>query len=248
MGHHCQYNRKYDYLNVQRDEIATPKDTSITMFPSLRDFFRNSFCISVDQGRYGIFERRFMRTFGIVPKMFRGYNTNHFGPIKKIALSHSGVVRMAKTMDMPYVCVFEDDAYPSMDAASRLLPLLGKIPSDTRLFYLGWLTVTNVRKRHVVDKDITKVSARIPGFHSYILFRSGYDDFLARASNINRHVDISMTYFRGAAIARNPIFIQASKSETLHHEVLYGGGKVDGRLPSWHWRSTPPDGFAPIDE
>lgn len=248
MGHNCPYNRKYDYLNAQKDEITTLKDSSGTMFPSIGDFFGNSFCISVCKGGYGIFERRFMRTFGIVPKMFRGYKINHFGPITNIALSHSGVVRMAKAMDMPYVGVFEEDAYPSIDASSRLLPLLRKIPSDTRLFYLGWLTVNSVRKRYIVDDDIAKVSARIPGFHSYILFRSGYDDFLARASNINRHVDISMTHFGGSAIARNPIFIQASKSTTSHHGAGYGGGKVNGRLPSSHWRSTPPDGFAPIDE
>lgn len=246
MGHGCPYNRKYDHLQAAGSSIS--KDTTESAaFGSMHDFFMNSFCLSISNEKYHEFEKIFMDAFGMAPRMFKGYDIVRLGSTANISLGHAAIARMAKAADLPYVCVFEDDAYPCIGASSRLMPLLSKIPEGTRIFYLGWLTIRRVRERTVVDEDIANLKAMIPGFHSYILFRSGYDEFIKRASaNIWHHVDLAMSGFAGASIARKPLFIQACGSRSYHGNIGYGGGLVNGRLPRSCWNRTPPDGFAPV--
>jgi hypothetical protein len=47
---------------------------------------------------------------------------------------------MAKTLHMPYVCIFEDDAYPCINALNRMQSI-NDIPKECKLLLLGWCSV-----------------------------------------------------------------------------------------------------------
>ena len=47
-----------------------------------------------------------------MPKIFPAFhNTDLSGPYNCI-LSHVALIRMAKALDLPFITIFEDDAYP----------------------------------------------------------------------------------------------------------------------------------------
>lgn len=65
--------------------------------------------------------------------------------------SHLMIVSMAKTMQLPFVCIFEDDAVGCINCKNKLEQVLNNIPEDTDVLMLGNLftqgIIANIDKR-----------------------------------------------------------------------------------------------------
>lgn len=89
--------------------------------------FEQSFVINVDEDRLIAFKERFIAENLVpLPKIFPGFSYRNgvyrsAGIIKSsnaanVRLSNLAIVKMADAMNWPFVCIFEDDALPCIDA------------------------------------------------------------------------------------------------------------------------------------
>lgn len=93
-----------------------------------------------------------------LPKPFRGaqfkngsYRTSGFIKSKNMincTISHFAVVSMAKSLGWPYVCVFEEDALPSLDAKEQLEKILNVVPASCLCLRLGYRIVEDSLARY----------------------------------------------------------------------------------------------------
>ena len=56
----------------------------------------------------------------------------------KGSLSHASLVRLAQSLNLPFICIFEDDAYPSKNIINDLTSVLTDLPDDIDVLRLGW--------------------------------------------------------------------------------------------------------------
>ena len=93
---------------------------------SLDSLFEYSFVISVNDERLGAFRRRFLEENLPIPRVFTGFQYRNgvyrsAGIVKtrdtsNVRLSNLAIAKAAEALDWPFVCIFEDDARPCIDA------------------------------------------------------------------------------------------------------------------------------------
>ena len=94
------------------------------------NLFSNAFVLSIDNSRIELIKKIFWYHQLKFPKVFNGYTNNGldflfygYQPDKQrlyanaynCSLGHTAIIKMAKCLDLPYVLVLEDDAYPCKD-------------------------------------------------------------------------------------------------------------------------------------
>lgn len=208
---------------------------------SMKDLMTNSYVISIDQLRYQTFSKIFKNAgLSPIPTLKLGSTSEDMTPVQNCAHSHIQAVKTAKLKDLPYVCIFEDDAFPCIDASHTLTRYLNCIPYDADLVLLGWSNY-NKRKRQSFSAPFNRIlQPDISGSHAYLLFKSGYDQYVSFFDeNPNRRADndIFMSVGKGY-ILNYPLFIQYSEQKSMNNHVgyiFYGD------------HNTPPIGFPPID-
>jgi hypothetical protein len=142
---------------------------------SIEDIFKYSYCLTVDDDSYqylcGVF-----KYFKLpIPKKHRGIINNEKGPTC-CYIGHLSLVMMARTLDLPYITIFEDDAYPCIDIINGLNFHLEDIPDDCGILSYGHSS----RKGWITDCGKYCIFNEKPtGAHAYTVFKSAYDDFIA---------------------------------------------------------------------
>lgn len=99
---------------------------------SINELLTYSFVITINDLQHDIFNQRFhiANLDNPLPKKFKGIQLKNdiykdAGFIKtnniiNCTLSHMSIISMAKTLNFPFVCIFEEDATPSIDAKKRI--------------------------------------------------------------------------------------------------------------------------------
>lgn len=106
---------------------------------SLNDFFKNSFMITIDDERYNKTIKIFQKYFdGLFPKKFVGSHDKKLTGPQNCTRSHVRIIEYAKQNNLPFVVVFEDDAYPRKDAKEKLSGYLYRLPYYANMILLGW--------------------------------------------------------------------------------------------------------------
>ena len=149
-------------------------------------------------------------------------------------------------MNLPYVCIFEEDAYPRQDCASYLDKVLEQVPDDAECLVLGWSRITkNARAAHSEFIDMF-AGGEYYGSHAYVLFSCAYDRILNGFNTVSDDKVISPDvitnkFLKNVYILKRPAFIQYSTNKSLHayHDYIFQNGKGG---------KTPPEGFLPIDD
>ena len=117
----------------------------------IKTLLTNSFVISIDNNRLNRFYRIFSH-YNLntpMPKHYYGFNVKSLicnNNIKKKwpdsaikgSLSHASLVRLAQSLNLPFICIFEDDAYPSKNIINDLTSVLTDLPDDIDVLRLGW--------------------------------------------------------------------------------------------------------------
>jgi hypothetical protein len=140
-----------------------------------KDLLKHSFVITIDDDRLKWFKKVFkFHDIEPMPKKFKGtslwYNSSQYN----CYLSHKNAILKAKKLKWPYVCIFEDDAYPCNGVMKEIDKYLKKLPSKCKVFVLGSIMLWGVEHE---DKNFYR-SFNNYGSHAYVVFKDAYDRFI----------------------------------------------------------------------
>ena len=140
-----------------------------------KDLLKYSFVITIDDDRLKWFKKVF-KFHGIspMPKKFQGTTLWYNSPQYNCYLSHKNAILKAKKLKWPYVCIFEDDAYPINGVMDKLNDRLKELPENCKVFALGHIMLWDIRGE---DGNFYR-SFKSYGAHSYVVFRDAYDKFI----------------------------------------------------------------------
>ena len=202
---------------------------------------KNSFAISIDKSKYDLLTKIFNASnFKFIPKMFNGCVNKKIKPFQRCTQSHVDLITQAKQKDLPFVLVFEDDAYPCIECVTKFKNYIKNIPSDAKMIILGWSNSQKNSQRF--DQKFNKVTTHtLCGSHAYILFNNGYDDYLNYFKNHKEgKADNHIYQVMKAYVIDKPLFIQYSKTKSMINGhsgyIFYGDHK------------NPPNGFISISK
>ena len=142
---------------------------------TVKDLLKHSLVITIDDKRLEWFKKVF-KFHGIspMPKRFQGttlwYNSGRYN----CYLSHKNAILAAKKKRWPYVCIFEDDAYPVKNIESLVDGYLKELPNECQVLSLGTIMLWDVRGEH---KDFYR-SFKSYGSQAYVVFKDAYDKFI----------------------------------------------------------------------
>lgn len=182
-------------------------------------FWDNSFCISISGHRFDTFRAVFGKEFGRTPKLIPGFKVPDLPGYRNCTLSHLAVIKMAKALDLPFVAIFEDDAYPCIRGSEEISLCLDSLPDDAGMVYLGWSWITPGAVRCKAGA-FDRMASPPSGSHAYILMKSAYDELL-RAECGNVSVDVSFSNVTNLYRLRKPIFIQYCDAKSMNGHVGY---------------------------
>lgn len=195
--------------------------------PTVDDLMKNSFVISVDDQQHEEFVKRFKQAgFNHIPQYWQGIKFGKFDDYDKISqslsrqqhgiigcsASHISLVLHAKRNDLPYVCIFEDDAFPCEDCICQFKNTLQEIPYFTNVYLLGWLQC----KTKECHGGILKAVKHITGSHAYVLFKRGYDEYIKTFSTTNCTADHIFEHISGTYRSKTKLFDQKPLFDGIH--------------------------------
>lgn len=230
--------RKETYIN----EITTRSIKIKQMIKeiSVNQLMENSFVISFNEKRINIMSQIFKQSCLKMPKIFPAFhNTDLSGPYNCI-LSHVALIRMAKALDLPFITIFEDDAYPCKQVYLKLKNLLANIPKEASLILLGWSNEAKPYGKQRFDQQFNKITRIISGSHAYIIFNKGYDKYLnIYQQNSTQTADGIFSLIEDSYILNKPLFIQYSNNTSMnkHYGYIFYGNN-----------NNPPSDFKKIEE
>lgn len=159
---------------------------------TMDDFLMNSFCMAKDESEHVRFGRRMKAAgFDRIPRLYRGnYPKVLFNEGKTdvdvyyCALNHYVLVNMALTLDLPFITVFESDAFPMKSCRDELSMFFDEhgVPDDADELTFGNINFIRDYSGKFGLKDVRDGYGRIKGdlwgTHAAIYFRRGYEKWL----------------------------------------------------------------------
>ena len=191
---------------------------------ALKDLLKHSFVITIDEKKHGWFKKVF-KFHGIspMPKRFQGttlwYNSGKYN----CYLSHRNAILTAKKRKWPYVCVFEDDAYPVNGVVEEMQKCLDELPEDCQVLSFGTIFLWDIQGE---DGNFWK-SYRSYGSQACVVFQSAYDKFVEMLDL--GHEGDSAFYSRsddilpkdGFFMPKKNLFIQYSDTDGVNNNSGY---------------------------
>jgi len=83
-------------------------------------------------------------------------------------------------LDLPFVCIFEDDAYPCNGICQELEKCLNSMPDRCKLLIFGY---SFLKCGKPFDDNLLS-NANCYGSHAYMVFKDMYDAFIAYLDNV----------------------------------------------------------------
>lgn len=151
---------------------------------TLQKLLDHSFVITINDERFDNFCKVF-NTYNLnpLPRRFNGFTLpndihKNIGLIKtsnmcNCSFSHAALIKTVEALDWPFVCIFEDDAYPRKDIIDKIQIILNDIPDDVDMIKLGYTKINNKNKPINIDNRFYS-DAQTYGSHAYIVFKKYY--------------------------------------------------------------------------
>lgn len=200
------YDLMYTDNSVKCDDfIDIKKIYSSTIHIDVDDLLKNAYVINVktNTARLNFFKKVFSYHQLKLPKVFDACTDNCNGKFVNASdYSHYMVVKQAMDNNLPYVLVFEDDAYPCNNIKEYLANAINDIPYDTEYLQLGWNKIY-----FNIDKKYNRITGKALGCHAYIVFNKGYKHFLDILGTSKKPAD-NIQHILTSYIIDKPIFIQ----------------------------------------
>lgn len=113
------------------------------------ELLKNSYALTINQRRFDLLCKTFEKCRIDPPSRIAGIRNRSICGGSCCSIGHRTIVQAAKIMDLPYVCIFEEDAYPRPDCRDYIDKALADVPDDAECVVLGWSRITkNARKQH----------------------------------------------------------------------------------------------------
>lgn len=122
--------------------------------------------------------------------------------------THRMIISMAKAMNWPFVCIFEDDAVPRKNIYNKLLNIISDIPDQADILIFG--NIHTFKTKPYNDKYV--LPEKTWGLQSYVVFSKNYDYFL-EAIDKNTTEGLSF-YGKNVFLVKEQLFIQYQKHKT----------------------------------
>ena len=152
---------------------------------TIDDILKNSYVISIDPNRFCRFKEIFLRN-GItnIPSLYKGFKLKpgtYYGctlkqPSILCCLTHLSIIKLAQINNLPFVCIFEDDAFPIKNIISEMNNVLHDTPDDIDVMKLGWTVMRDKEYRTYSDKLL--VNTNTFGAHAYVVFKKYYNSYV----------------------------------------------------------------------
>lgn len=195
---------------------------------SLNELLIHSFVITINDERFNNFCKVFQEhNLNPLPKRFNGFTLpndiyKNIGLIKtsnvcNCSFSHTSIIKTAEALDWPFVCIFEDDAYPHKDIVNKLYMLLNNIPDNVDMIKLGYTKIKNLNDLTVSNNKIFYSDAKTWGAHAYIIFKQYYSIY-QKIFNKDPVADLSLmnsTY--NILTSKDNLFIQYNLCDTYNN-------------------------------
>lgn len=188
---------------------------------TVEELLRHSYVLSNDARRLKVFYREFERHGLLVhPIPFEGrqvrrdsseyavnrhYMAAHF--------SHMQICELADRQGWPYVCVFEDDAYPCRNIIQELQSYLNRIPDDALICRLGYVPYDGRLSGSgwTAMSDPALSGIYTGGSHAYIIF----NDFFQENRRMIRKFIADMAPYIEKRALHNPKFLSLDELTTV---------------------------------
>ncbi len=194
---------------------------------NIDDFISNSYVLSIDQKRQDLIKMIFNYYDIPIKGVYTGFRNNFTQMFKNdkyaniysgalnCSLGHLAIIKMAKCLDLPFVVIFEDDAYPCIDIKTKLIKYLSQIPDDADIVSLGVSRIKGQQQN--VSVYFSKVDGEVNGSQSYIIFKKAYNRYIDYYnSHQNVASDVIMNTFSCCNFYRTNenLFIQYNHSKS----------------------------------
>ena len=198
-------------------------NNNIKTMITISDILKNSFSISIEKNIF-VLQTRIFAANGLkpIPHLMLGCMDKHISPPQRCTQSHISIVCKAKKLGLPFVVVFEDDAYPCINCAAKLENVFNQMPNDAQMLLLGWSS--NIKGTQRFNSRFNAISTyTISGSHAYVLRRESYDtwlDFFKQNPNATADNRIFQV-IPHSYILDNPLFIQYSCKRSMNNHIGY---------------------------
>lgn len=221
------YKQYFINKNSTPDTLNLLNINKSTYNISFDELFSNSKMITIDDVRYNRAKDLFSYYKLPIPEKSIGSTDPSLTPVKNCLISHRNIVKKAKENNLPFVLIFEDDAYPCTTILTEIQPYLNSLPADIGVLLLGW---SNISKRYpqTLNNLINKITTIISGAHAYIIFKSAYDHYLNATAKLNVTADGIFVKIPNSYMINKPIFIQYNAATSMNKHngyILYGDHK-----------------------
>lgn len=207
---------------------------------TIDELFKYSYVISINRSIQNRFISIFKQENLPIPKLFVGFQDDDLSGKKKCSLSHIALIKNAQANNYPFICIFEDDAYPCVNIKKNLLNELKYVNKDSDIFILGWCN--NIKTKTYNNTFL--LDSKLCGSHAYIVFNKGYQKIINLYNKISeKHIDnifYSMVQMNNVVqCASMNLFIQYSLNTSMNNHIGYIYNGLDNKIP--------PSGFNEFD-
>lgn len=174
-----------------------------------------SFCLTCNINRCKYLTNCF-KSIGLTPpRIFPGVHHPYSGQ-EGCKLGHIGMIMMARCLGLPYIVVFEDDAYPRPDACEKFnecVEDLNRIDPDLGMLVIGrtgeiscwdgivdefWVKYQTEQERNSLKSKVSIISDNIisipknpTGSHAIVIRKNCYNEWIHSLLR-NRYSDIAL--------------------------------------------------------
>lgn len=161
----------------------------------------NAFCLSCNLFRYKYLSECFKKVGLKPPRLFPGVVHPKSGA-KGCTLGHISMIMMARSLNLPYITVYEDDAYPRPDVINKFNSIIHELDGNVEwdILSLGrngefsgytgdpekfWILYKTDSARNSLKSKVSEVTIStidIPqnpnGSHAYVIKKSAYTEWI----------------------------------------------------------------------
>ena len=215
---------------------------------------KNAYCMSINEKRFEYLSNNFIFTGMTPPKLYkcvRWKNGSNVGCL----IGHISLIMIARTLNLPWITIYEDDAFPRPDVLWWFEKIKSYVPNDCGLLKIG---SSSIRRGHRAVNDYifeTQGDGVSFGSHAYIIRRECYDSFLEYLEDA-RVPDVAMSfkYFKNNKYKSYGLFLNcmlfAQKNIDTDNIISSKGGQrywyINPKNYTGCTTGTPPPGFSDI--
>lgn len=204
--------------------------------PKAEDLVRNAFVITTHSGEAKFLVDIFNYFMGVAPRNIMVYPVRSgMSGIANLILNWRALIMKAIEEKLPWITIFESDAYPRCDALTAMDDISALVPQDADVVYWG---STILRRPYGNFNNVFLSAKDICGAHSLTIFSKAYERLLRILQDLSVPVDLACSRLKAFACKTN-IFVQYNAIQSRISKLKGYHSSTEG------WRKNyPPAGFA----